>query len=130
MYFSTTMACFKIMTLNCQGLRDREKRSDVLDYLKCKKFDIYCIQDKYFTAELEPYVQSQWGYKCIFNSFTGKSRGVAVMLNNTFQCTLHKTSVDGSANLIALTITIDDNRITLITIYEPNNDNPDFFFGV
>ena len=49
------------------------------------------------------------------------------MLNNTFQYTLHKTSVDGSANFIALDITIDDNRITLITIYGPTNNNPDFF---
>ena len=89
------MACFNIMTLNCQGLGDHEKRSDALNYLKCKTFDIYCIQDTHFTSELELYVQSKWGYKCVFNSFTGKSRGIAVMLNNTFQYTLHITLVDG-----------------------------------
>ena len=44
MYFNTTMACFKMMTLNCQGLSDREKRSDVLNYLKCKTFDIYLFR--------------------------------------------------------------------------------------
>ena len=31
---------------------------------------------------------------------------------------------------IALDIIIDDNRITLITIYGPNNDNPDFVLRV
>ena len=129
---------YKILTLtrlvlcfyNCLGLGDREKRNDVLNYLTCKHFDIYCLQDTHFTNELEPYIQTQWGYKCIFNSFTSSSRGVVVMLNNSFEYKLYESKIDNSGNFIALDITIKEKRITLINIYGPNNDNQQFFLNI
>lgn len=33
-----------------------------------KLFNIkFTGQDTHFTPEIEPYIETQWGYKCIFN---------------------------------------------------------------
>ena len=69
------------ITVNCQGLGSPEKRRDVLNYLKEKQFHIYCLQDTHFIPEIEPYIQAEWGYKCVFNPYLSISRGVAILLN-------------------------------------------------
>ena len=35
----------KILSANCQGIGSLEKRLDVLNYLKDRKCDIFCLQD-------------------------------------------------------------------------------------
>ena len=117
------------MTLNCQGLGDSEKRRDVLNYIKNKKC-IYCIKDTHFTNELEPYIQTQWGYTCLFSSCTSNSRGVSILLNNIFKHDIHRVKKDISWNYIIIDITIEGERITIANIYGPNRDEPIFFLNI
>ena len=100
------MTCLQIITLNCQGLGDREKRKDVLNYLKSRQYSIYCLQDIHVTLDLEPYIETQWGFNCIFNSYTGNARGVAIMLNNNFEYKVHNIRKDNLGNYIIVDITI------------------------
>lgn len=58
----------KIATVNCQGLATLSKRQDVLNFYKTKYYSIICLQDTHFVLDTEPYVEAQWGYKCVFNS--------------------------------------------------------------
>ena len=124
------MDSFRIMTVNCQGLGDSSKRRDVINYLKSRKYNIYCLQDTHFKFSLEPYIQAQWGYKCIFSSYATNARGVAIMLNNNFEYEIHKQKLDVSGNFIILDITIEGERITLINLYGPNEDNPVFYENI
>lgn len=117
----------RIATVNCQGLNTPSKRKDVLNFYKSKDYSIICVQDTHFTRDLEPFVETQWGYKCVFNSFSSNSRGVAVLFNNNFELKLHRVKKDEEGNLLALDLNIDENRITLINIYGPNSDNPEFY---
>ena len=66
----------KITSTNCRGLGDYSKRKDVFNYLRDKKFGIYCLQDTHFTEALEQYIRSEWGGEVYFNSFTSNARGV------------------------------------------------------
>ena len=124
------MGSFRVMTVNCQGLDDASKRRDVLNYLRSKKHNIYCLQDTHFITRLEPYIQAQWGYKCIFSSYTSNARGVAIMLNNNFEYKIHNQKLDDSGNYIILDITIEGEKITLINLYGPNEDNPIFYENI
>ena len=45
------MSSLKILSVNCQGLRNTSKRRDVFDMLKSKNCNIYCIQDTHFTND-------------------------------------------------------------------------------
>ena len=116
-----------LSSLNCQGLGGKDKRKDVLNFLKQKKYSIYCIQDTHFTEKEEKYIRTKWGYECFFSSFNSQSRGVAILLNNNFEYKLHRLKKDRDGNKLILDITIKDKRITLINIYGPNRDSPAFF---
>ena len=121
------MDSIKVLTVNCQGLGDISKRKDVFDYLKSKQCDIYCIQDTHFTCDIENHVRNSWGYESFFSSFASNSRGVALLFNNTFEFKVLKEKKDLNGNYLVLDICIGKEKITLVTVYGPNSDTPDFF---
>ena len=49
------------------------------------------------------------------------------MFNNNFEFTIKNVKKDCDGNLIAIDMKIEGNNITLINIYGPNSDNPDFY---
>ena len=75
------MADLKILTANCQGLASVHKRLDLFNYLKSKNCQIYCLQDIHSTANTENIINSEWGNKCLFSSFSSNSRGCAILFN-------------------------------------------------
>lgn len=116
----------RIASVNCQGLATSSKRQDVLNYYKKQGYSILCLQDTHFIPAIEPLIETQWGYKCIFNSFKSNSRGVSIFFNNSFEFKIHNEMRDDDGNLLAIDTTIEDNHVTLINIYGPNADNPGF----
>ena len=92
--FLTMAETIKIATVYCQGLGSPSKRQDVLNFYKTKGYSIICLQDPHFTADIEPFIETQWGYKCVFNSYSSNSRGVAIFFNNDFEFKLHREKKD------------------------------------
>ena len=120
----------QILSCNCQGLNSVEKRRDVLDYLSKKNCNIYCLQDTHFTENDELAIKNLWGGECVFNSFTSNQRGVAIFFKKNFEYKILQTKKDQNGNLLGLNIKIEDKSITLITLYGPNNDSPEFYNSV
>ena len=120
----------KISSTNCRGLGDYAKRKDVFNYLRDKKFGIYCLQDTHFTTALEPYVRAEWGGEVYFNSFTSNSRGVCILFSNFIEYKVCKAKVDQNGNMLILDLEVEGKQLTLVNIYGPNEDSPDFFFKV
>ena len=56
------LAEIKIISANCRGLGDFEKRKDVFNYLRKKNFHIYCLQDTHFIKDSELRIRSEWGW--------------------------------------------------------------------
>ena len=52
------------------------------------------------------------------------------MFNNDFELKLHKEKKDNNGNLLALDLSINEHRVTLINIYGPNTDSPEFFKAI
>ena len=117
----------QIVSYNCRGLNSLEKRRDVLDYLKSKNCNIYCLQDTHFTEKDQQSVQNLWGGECVFNSFSSSQRGVAILFNKNFEYKILEMKKDQDGNLLGLNIKLEENKITLITVYGPNTDSPDFY---
>lgn len=80
----------KILTVNCQGLGDGNKRKDVFQTLRNKNYHTYFLQDTHFTEKEENMIKSQWGYKAFFSSFKSNSRGVAILFNNNCELEVQK----------------------------------------
>ena len=117
----------KVASMNVQGLGNYEKRRDVFNYLRQKCYSIYLLQDTHFDKQMENRVRSEWGYECYFASFSTQSRGVAILFNNTFDFKVKSVISDAQGNYIILTITTMDRDLTVVNIYGPNRDDPNFF---
>lgn len=117
----------KISSSNVRGLHDVQKRKDVFGYLRNKKFHICCLQDTHFTESLEPYIRAEWGGEAIFSSFSSSQRGVCILFSNDFEYKVLKVKKDIQGNYIILELEIEGKKVTLINLYGPNEDSPDFF---
>lgn len=67
------------------------------------------------------------GYRDLFSSYLSNSRGVCILLNNNFEFKIHNDWCDNNGNTIAVDISIEKERYTLINIYGPNQDDPEFY---
>ena len=107
-----------------------EKRRDLFHYVRNKKYNIICLQDVHINAQLEPFIKSEWGYEVFFSSFTNSSRGVMILMNNNFEYKVERVKTDKNGNYIILDIIIQGKRITLVNLYGPNQDNPNFYTNI
>ena len=125
------MTKLKILSVNCRGLADRDKRKDVFHFLRDKKCSIYCLQDTHFTVSDLNYIRSQWGYNIYLSPGSREPRGVTVLFNNNFEYRLINEKSDTAGNLILLELEIEKRfTINLINIYGPNQDSPKFYFDL
>jgi exonuclease III len=90
-------------------------------------YDISILVDTHSTKQREKQWQHEWGYISRFSSHSSASRGVAVLFKNSFEFHINQEIIDECGNFIILDINIQDYRMTLVAIYGPNEDNPDFF---
>ena len=54
----------------------------------------------HLTKNDETAIRSQWGGKCIFNSFSSNQRGAAILLSNNFEYKILNTKKDDCGNLL------------------------------
>lgn len=121
------MSALTITSVNVQGLGNYQKRRDVFQHLRQKNCSIYFLQDTHFESKVEKQIRAEWGFECCFASHTSQSRGVAILFNNNFDFEVKQTVKDKQGNYIILTIKTMNQEITLVNIYGPNNDNPQFY---
>ena len=117
----------KILSVNCQGLGDINKRRDVFNYLRNMDYNIYCLQDTHFTIDTENDIRNLWGYDCHFSSYASNARGVAILFKNNFEFSVKKKKGDSDGNYLLLELAIEDKHILICCVYGSNNDNPTFY---
>ena len=94
----------------------------------CKeRYDITVLTDTHCCLENESQWLGEWGYIGKFSSYSSRNRGVAVLFKNSLEFKINSEILDTNGNFVILDITIQDYRLTLVVIYGPNDDNPDFF---
>ena len=78
------------------------------------------------------FFRSQWNNECLFSSGTSNSRGVAICFNKTvgFKIHVNNSISDPEGNYIICDLSVADNRFTLINLYGPNKDTPQFFQNI
>ena len=116
--------------MNCRGLGNQAKRRDVFHFLKSKKYSVYCLQDVHFDKEMENIVKNEWGPDCYFSSFKSNARGVATLFNNNFEYKVKNVKTDCNGNMLVLDLEIGEYSTTLINLYGPNTDDPNFYSDI
>ena len=104
-----------------------QKPRNLFQYVRKKKFDSICLQDVHIESKMETYVKHEWGYNLHIISYSGNGRGVIILINNTFEYETGRVIKDQNGNFIVVELTIADKKITLVNLYGPNEDKPQFF---
>ena len=116
-----------IYSQNARGLNCTQKRRDVFQYIRQKNYNIICLQDVHLENKIESYVKNEWGYKFFLAGLTSNERGVMILVNNNFEHDIGRIVADPNGNFLILEITIKGKKITLVNIYGPNEDRPQFY---
>lgn len=121
------MTYLKMISANCQGLRDQKKRADVLHNFVSTGVDVLCLQDTHWLTTDLPLIKNIWVGECFLNGAKTNSRGVAILISKNLGCKVSSVEKDDAGNYISLLITVSDLSFRLVNIYAPNNDSPLFF---
>lgn len=111
---------YRCLVWNVRGVNNYVKRKRILNYLKQYNVDIAMFQETHLTDK-EHLKLKQGGYNHIFfSSFTSKARGVILLHKSlTFQ--------ENSVRFVIVQGLLNSDPITLVNVYGPNIDNPQFF---
>ena len=72
-----------ILSANCQGLRDMNKCTDVLNYLQNLNSSIICLQDTHWIEKDLKLLNKLWQGHILINEHRSNARGVTIMLKTT-----------------------------------------------
>jgi len=119
-----------LFSMNCQGLANYRTRKDVLNYIRVREYKIVCLQDIHVTKDTANLMLNEWGYGGVIAPYTSSARGVAVLFNNKFEYKILKTTTDPNGNYIVLDLKIENYIFTLVNLYGPNTDSPEFYTNI
>ena len=88
---------------------------------------IYMLQEVHCSTETSDLWSTEWGYHSLFCSFSRRKSGVCILFNNNFELKVLKTFMDNEGRYILCDMMANGKNITLVNLYAPNDDNPNFF---
>ena len=116
-----------LFSMNCQGLANYRNRKDVLNYIRAHEYKIVCLQDIHITKNTANLMLNEWGYGGVIAPYSSSARGVAILFNNRLEYKILKSTTDQNGNYIILDLKIEDDNFTLVNLYGPNTDSPEFY---
>ena len=103
-----------------------QKRRDLFHFVKSKKFNIICLQDKHLERKMEHYVKSEWGYQVYVSPFRSNRRGVMILLNSNFDQQVESIKTDPNGNYIILNMIIQGKKVHLLIYTDPMKTTHNF----
>ena len=103
----------RIISANCQGLRDINKCTDVLHYFAEIGPDRLCLQDTHWLSEDQKLIKLLWAGECFLNGSQTNSRGVAILINKTFECKILSVERDLTGNQISVSLSLNEFTIKI-----------------
>lgn len=113
----------RILSLNCNGLGDEQKRKDVFDYLNRMNYDIYCLQETHFLGK-EKTVKTECDGTWFFDSLTNISGGVAILFRKADAVTVVEEKTVDKGRCLMIEFFTGEKRCLLCCIYGYNEDKP------
>ena len=126
---SNSATKFRILGFNANSIGKKIKRQKVFHFLAKKNPDFIVVSDTRISKEIENEVKEEWSGRCIFNSFSSNSRGVAIFIKKDNTANIKDTFKDASGNILAILIEYESKNILLEGLYGPNEDCPNFYSG-
>uniref|UniRef100_A0AAR2JMC4 exodeoxyribonuclease III n=1 Tax=Pygocentrus nattereri TaxID=42514 RepID=A0AAR2JMC4_PYGNA len=112
---------------NVRGVNDPVKRRKVLTHLKSLSSDVIFLQETHLKRDFHIRLRFNWVGQVYHSSFSAKARGVAILIRKGVLFKHHSTIADKQGRYIIVTGELQSIPVTLLNVYGPNYDSPDFF---
>ena len=114
-------------SMNVRGLNDDLKQNRFFSHIIKSSINIMFAQEIYANEVTKLKWCKKWGRKAWIAEYTSQSRGVGIFISHktNFQELSYKYDKQGRWQI--LYGLLDDVCTTLVNIYAPNVDNPEFF---
>ena len=120
----------EITTLNVRGIKQNAKHKEMWLYFNKMKADIIILQETHSVKEDEVVWNAEFDSKILYSHGESNARGVAILFKPKLNVQIAKTTIDKNGRYIIADCTINDKPITLVNIYAPNSDEPQFFLDI
>ena len=117
-----TAKIFKLISLNVRGINNFQKRRTIFTWCRRKNADIMSLQETHSKKKTETQWRNEWGGKIFSSHGSSNSGGVAILIRNGVDCSIHFLILYPLGHFIILKVEIDDKAYALVNIYAPNRD--------
>ena len=90
------------ISLNVRGMCDHLKRKKIFSWLLAQKTDIACLQETFWTKELEDKITSEWTGPCYFSHGSNHSKGVSVLFKKNLPIEIVNVYVKCDSRAVAV----------------------------
>ena len=111
-----------IITINVQGLRQKNRRQTAFSFFRRHKHDIILLQETHWTDELEAEIRNDWGHDILLSNGTANARGTAMLFNPRLDYSLQNINKDSNGRIVSALIELDNREINIVNIYAPSTD--------
>ena len=117
------------LSLNVRGASNFKKRKIIHTWAKSKNSDLIFLQETHSTPKMENKWKNEWGGKVVFSHGKSNARGVCILMKKGLDIEIKKQLTDSSGRFIILKSLLQDEKITIVNVYAPNNVSKaiDFF---
>ena len=115
----------KICSANVRGLRQPLKRLDLWNRFKEMKADLVFLQETHLVEDDIEKLKKEWNISFYLSGTTTNSKGVAILINNTFEYNVLDITRDTDGRFLQITLDVANlYTITFVNVYGPNRDTP------
>ena len=109
-----------------RGIGNDKKRRAIFDYHRVNS-DFLILLETHSSPSCERIWENEWGGKAIYSHGTTNARGVAIFMSKKLFANISNIYIDSEGRLIIIDVQENDQIITLVAVYAPNEDKPEFF---
>ena len=116
-----------IGSLNVCGLSDIKKCKSIFNFLRRQKVNVIFLQETHVVEGDFELWDQEWGCKLYHAPGTSSSSGVMILFDPQLETKVQSIYRDNMCRFIILNVLINKKIFTLVNLYAPNKDEPEFF---
>ena len=111
-----------LISLNVRGLGNCVKRRAIFNWLQNKKPDVVFLQETYTSVLSEQTWNREWSGPVFYSHGSSNSRGCAILISSNVDFRIKSVTADDLGRYLIVKCYINDEYLTLINVYAPNNE--------
>ena len=114
------------MLSQCQSLNNSNKRKSLFKWFDENNYTVCLLQETHTSELTKTQWQSEWNETSFFSGTKSNSEGLGILIKNRDNVNIGDFKELIPGRLCTIDININNQELTLINVYGPNNDDISF----